>query len=188
MVGLICDLLLNFVERNCGAGAVAEVRRRAGIPEERVFRMDTVYEDEEFQRLFAATAERVGLAGDALEASFARYAGEDLKLRFPGFWAGATSTREMLLRQPRIHNAMTSSARDTTMRARILDKFRVTPAPDGVVLQYSSPNQLCVFYRHMVGWLAEQFGEVAETDERRCVKRGAALCEIHVRIRPGARR
>lgn len=186
MVGLICDLLLNFVERNCGAGAVAEVRGRAGVPEGRVFRMDTVYEDEEFQRLLAAAAERMELTTDALEASFARYAGEALKLRFPGFWAGATSTREMLLRQPRIHNAMTSSARDTTLRARILDKFRIVPTPDGVVLHYSSPNQLCVFYRHMVAWLAEQFGEEAESEERRCLKRGADRCEIHVRLRPRA--
>jgi hypothetical protein len=184
MVGLIHVLLLNFVERNCGPGGIAAVLRRAGIPGGQVFRMDTVYDDEEFQRLLAAAIAEIGRPADEVEIAFARYSGQDLLLRFPGFWAGAQRARDMILRQPRIHNAMTGAARDTAVRLSINDKFKIEPTPDGAVIRYASPNRLCVFYRGLAGWVAEHFGEEMEVDEPACQRRGDEACEIHVRFRP----
>jgi hypothetical protein len=184
MVGLIHVLLLNFIERNCGPAGVAEVQRRAGIPDGRAFRMDTVYDDEEFQRLLAAAIAQIGLPPDEVEAAFGRYAGQDLLIRFPGFWAGANCARDMILRQPRIHNAMTGTAQDSAVRTAIADKFRVKATPDGAVIRYASPNRLCVLYRGLAGWVAEHFGEEMEASEPTCQRRGDAVCEIHLRFRP----
>jgi hypothetical protein len=184
MVGLINELVLSFVEKNYGAGAALDVRRRAGVPAGAAYRVDTVYPDEEFQRIFAAARAQSGLGEEDFERALARYAGDYLLLRFPGFWTGASGAREMILRQPRIHQAIASSARETALRRGINDKFRVEATPDGAVVHYVSPNRLCGFYRGFAGWIAERFGEELEVDEPRCQKRGAGACEIHLRFSP----
>ena len=67
MVGLIQKLLMDLVEESAGADAVAEVKRRADVPADRVFRMDEVYDDEEWRRkgLLPALLAAIAVAGTA---------------------------------------------------------------------------------------------------------------------------
>ena len=51
MVGLMQKLLFDLLESTAGADAVVEVRRRAGVPEDKEFRIDEDYGDEEWRRL-----------------------------------------------------------------------------------------------------------------------------------------
>ncbi|MAG94370.1 MAG: hypothetical protein CMJ48_11560 [Planctomycetaceae bacterium] len=55
MIGLVHRLLFKFVEKTASPAGLEEVKRRAEIPLNRDFRLGEAYDDEEWQRLLAAS-------------------------------------------------------------------------------------------------------------------------------------
>ena len=55
MIGLIQKILLDLVEEKAGPEAVIAVKRAAGVPLDRIFRIGEVYSDTEWQNLLSAT-------------------------------------------------------------------------------------------------------------------------------------
>ncbi|HXV99029.1 MAG TPA: heme NO-binding domain-containing protein [Anaerolineae bacterium] len=181
MVGVIPVLLFDFVEKNWGKSAVSEIKLQAGMSDDKEFRLDTYYPDEEWRRIFKATVAVLQMDSEELETVFARYCGEDLVIRFAGFLKGVNSARDVITRQPKIHNFIGSSVQDSEARQAISDKFRLEEKPDETIMHYVSPNQLCTFYRGLAQWVADYFGEKIQIKELHCLKQGAAECEIHVK-------
>jgi predicted hydrocarbon binding protein len=181
MVGVIHQLFFAFVEKNFGAAAVAEVKKRARLAAGQEFRMDATYPDDEWQRIVGAAVELSGLPAEQAELAFARYCGEELSVRMAGFFKGCTTAREFLKRQPSIHNMMASSVRDATAKQQIADKFRLEEANGETIMRYTSPNKHCVLYRGLAEWVAEYYREKIEINEPRCQKRGDPECEIRVK-------
>jgi hypothetical protein len=181
MVGVIHQLFFSFVEKNLGPSAVAEVKRQAGLPVDRQFRMDAAYSDEEWQKLLSAAVKMSGRPADEIELAFARFSGEDLSVRMAGFFKGCPNTREFLKRQPAIHNMMASSVRDASARKLINDKFRLEDKDGETIAHYVSPNRHCTLYRGLAHWVADYYQERIEIFEPRCLKRGDPECEIHVK-------
>jgi len=181
MIGIIHQLLFDFVRGNWGEEAVQEVRRRAGLDDAVKFRMDQAYPDEQWRKLLASAVELSGLSSDDAELAFAKFAGGELRKRMGGFFHGCNSTREFLERQPTIHNSMASSVRDPQSRKAIADKFRVEQAGPETIVHYVSPNRHCTLYRGLALWVADYFKETVEITEPRCMKRGDPECEIHIR-------
>ena len=101
MIGLIHELLFDFIDKNFGAEALQAIKSSAEVPPEQEYRIDTYYSDDEWQRLLTTTVEASGLSSRDAEWAFAAYCGEDLVLRFPGFWKGVSTAKEMVNR--RIH-------------------------------------------------------------------------------------
>jgi hypothetical protein len=181
MIGVIHQLFFAFVEKNFGSAAVAEVKRRAGLPAGHEYRMDSAYPDDEWRRILGAAVELSGLDAEKAELAFARYCGEELSVKMAGFFKGCTSTREFLKRQPSIHNMMASSVRDEVARQKIADKFRLEEVNGETVTRYASPNRHCTLYRGLAEWVAEYYKERIEVREPRCQKRGDPECEIRVK-------
>jgi hypothetical protein len=181
MVGVIHQLLFGFVEKNFGAAAVADVKRQAGLAEDRQFRMDAAYSDEEWQKLLGAAVQLAAKPAQEVELAFARYAGEELTRRMAGFFQGCSGTLEFIKRQPNIHNMMSSSVRDAKARQQITDKFRVESGDGETITHYASPNRHCTLYRGLALAVADHYRERIEITEPRCMKRGDPACEIHVR-------
>ncbi|MBI5536408.1 MAG: heme NO-binding domain-containing protein [Deltaproteobacteria bacterium] len=181
MVGLIQQLLFDFVAKNWGDDAVKEVRKRAGVAEDVKYRMDQAYSDDEWQRLVGAAVGLSGLDPVEAETAFARFCGEELHKRMSGFFQGCTCAHDLLRRQPTIHNTMSASVRDAATRDSIAAKFRLVDSESSTVIHYKSPNRHCVLYRGLAHWVAEHFGEKIEIQEPRCMKRGDDECEIHVK-------
>ena len=181
MVGVIHQLFFEFVEKNFGAPAVAEVKRRAGVAEGVEHRMDSAYPDDEWRRIVAAAVELAGLDAEQAEIAFARFCGEALSQRMAGFFKGAKSAREFLKQQPGIHNMIASSLRDAADKRKVTDKFRLEEANGETITHYVSPNRHCALYRGLAGWVAEYYRERIEIREPRCQKRGDPECEIHVK-------
>ncbi len=181
MVGVIHQLFFEFVEKNFGAAAVAEVKRRAGVAAGQDYRMDAAYPDDEWQRIVGAAVELSGLQAEQAELGFARFCGEALSQRMTGFFKGCTSTREFLKRQPGIHNMMASSVTDANAKQKITDKFRLEERNGETVTHYASPNRHCTLYRGLAEWVAGYYGERVEVSESLCQKRGDPECEIHVK-------
>jgi predicted hydrocarbon binding protein len=191
MVGLIHECLFGFLTRNFGAEATMAVKRAAGIETEVEFRIDTAYDDEEWRRLYAAAIAASGHDAATFERAFARYCGDDLVVRFPGFLRGVRSARDLIERQPTIHNSIAASMVEGSRR-EIRDKFSIVARPDETIVYYSSSNLLCGFYKGLAEWVAEYMSERIEIREPHCQRAGARACEIHVRYlgasqqRPGS--
>jgi hypothetical protein len=180
MVGLIQKMLLDLVEEEGGAGAVSEVRRRAGVPADRIFRIGEVYPDEEWQRLLCAAREVLHYSEAEAMDAYAEVFGRDALARFPMWFDMSANSREFLERQITIHNVFASGVRDPEARKAVVDKFRIEKLPDEIVTHYRSPNRLCALYKSLARWMFRHYGDEAVIDEQKCMLRGDDECEIHV--------
>lgn len=183
MIGVMHEILFGFVKRNFGEAGLTELRRRAQI-EGKEFRLDTIYDDAEWRRIVGTAIEMAGGDPIAAEKALARYAGEDLVLRFGGFFKGATRSLEMIKRQPKIHNNLAKGLGTGGEEAqrRVTDKFNLEEISDNeVVMHYRSPNRHCVLYIGLAEWLADHFDDPLEIWEDRCQKKGDDECTIHVK-------
>lgn len=181
MVGLIHKMLLDLVEAAAGADAVPEVKRKAGIDESKVFKLDEVYEDAEWQRLLAATCKTLNLSPEDAEAAFADHFFEDALGRWPMWFKMAKTGREFLERQPDIHNNFARSMELPEHRENIGAKFRVDKEDHELVTHYRSPNQLCGLYTALARRILDHYGDEASIEETSCIKNGDDECEIHIR-------
>jgi hypothetical protein len=180
MVGLIQKLLLDLVEKEAGHEAVAEVKRRAGVPPDRVFRIGEVYSDEEWQRLLRTACEVLGRSeADVMEA-YAETFGRDALSRFRKWFEMSANSRDFLERQITIHNVFASGVRDPDARKAVVDKFRIEKHKDKIVTHYRSPNRLCSLYKALARWMFRHYSDEATIEEPKCMLRGDDECEIHV--------
>jgi hypothetical protein len=181
VVGTIQKILLDMVEGEAGAAAVAEVKRRAEVPVDRVFRLDTVYPDDEWQRLLASACEVLQVTRAQAMEVYARYFCEDAIKRWPTWFRMSRNSRQFLERQPTIHNCFATGVRDPDARKAVTDKFRVEKLKKEIVTHYRSPNHLCDLYEALARWIIRHYGEQATIWQTQCTQRGDPECEIHVR-------
>src|SRR5207253_228737 len=57
-------------------------------------------------------------------------------------------------------------------------------SPQGLVLLYDSPRQLCAVLEGAIEGAAERYGERAQVVERTCMKQGTAVCRFEVVFLP----
>ena len=181
MVGLVQKLLFDMIESSAGEDAACEVRRRAEIPQDKVFHINVVYDDAEWRRLFAATLDVLNLTQEQAEEAYADFFLKDGQTRWPMWFKMAKNAREFLLRQPKIHNGFATSQQDPALRSAIDDKFEVEERDGELVVHYRSPNQLCGLYMALARCVINHYGDNAIVEEACCAKNGASECEIHVR-------
>ncbi len=181
MVGLVHKILFEFLEETAGTAVVLEVKRKAGVDEDKAFRMDEVYDDQEWQRLFSATGDVLGVTQDEAETAFAEFFYEDTMKRWPMWFSMSKTAREFLERQPKIHNGFATGVRDQNAGQAINDKFDLEQAEHGIVMHYRSPNQLCGLYIALARWIINHYGDDASIDQTKCLKQGDSECEIRIR-------
>ncbi len=181
MIGLIPKLLVDFVGRVGGEAAARRALAVAGVAPDRHYRLDSPYDDGEVQRLWASSAAELGLGPGEFERRFAAHFGEDARRRWPAWFHMSANARELLLRQPAIHNSLATGLQDPAERRAVADKFRLEALPDAVVMHYRSPHRLCRLYVELAHWVLAHYGERASVEEVACRDRGAHECEIHVR-------
>lgn len=181
MVGLIHKLLFDFLEETAGPAVVLEVKRKAGVDEAKAFRMDEVYDDAEWRRLFSATCAVLGVTQDQAEEVFADFFYKDAMRRWPMWFSMSKTAREFLQRQPKIHNGFATGVRDHKAGQAINDKFDLEQAEHGIVMHYHSPNQLCGLYIALARLIINHYGDDASIDQTKCLKQGDLECEIRIR-------
>lgn len=180
MMGLIHRLLFAMVEESTGTAGVREVKKLAAIPEDRDFRIDETYEDEEWRRLLDAACEVLSVNQAEAEVAFADCFYRDSLERWPTWFEISSSAREFLERQPAIHNGFATGVTDPKMRRQIIDKFRLEKRADKLIVRYRSPNRLCGLYIALGRKIIEHYGDKAVIDEHRCQRQGDTECEIHI--------
>lgn len=180
MVGLIQKILLDVVEQRAGVAGALEVKRRAGVAPDRIFRIGEVYSDEEWKLLFHAACDVLQLAEAELLDVYAERFGQDALLRFPMWFRMCANSREFLERQATIHNVFASGVRDREARRAVVDKFRIEKRAGEIITHYRSPNRLCGLYKALARWMVGYYGDEVVIDEPKCELRGDDECEIHV--------
>jgi hypothetical protein len=181
MVGLIQKVLLDLIHEKAGPEAVDEVKRRANVPDDRVFRIGEVYSDDEWQRLFAVSLDVLDLSQDQAYEAYAQAFCADARQRFPKWFDMAKNSRMFLEYQTTIHNTFASGVVDASQRQAVNDKFLIDKIDERhIVTHYRSPNKLCGLYKALARCMAGHYGDEILIDERQCLDRGDRECEIHV--------
>lgn len=181
MVGLIHKILFGFLESTEEPEVAHEIRRRAGVPLDKEFHINEVYDDCEWQRLFAATIEVLDITQEQAEEAYADHFLKDGKERWPVWFKMAKTAREFLVRQPKIHNGFATSQQDPVLRSAIDDKFDVEERDEEIIVRYKSPNQHCGLYKALARGVLKLYGEEATIEEVCCMRDGAPECEIRIR-------
>ena len=180
MIGLIQKILLDLVEEKAGPEAVTAIKRAAGVPPDRIFRLGEVYSDTEWQNLLSATCRVLGGNEEQVMELYADVFGRDALIRFSKWFEMSANSREFLERQITIHNVFASGVRDPDSRKAVVDKFHIETFDDKIVTHYRSPNKLCSLYKALARWMFKFYGDEAVIEETRCMHRGDEECEIHV--------
>ena len=175
MLGYPLKLLLNAIERRHGSEAASQMLAEAGIPRDRIYRLNEPYDDSEATRLTAAALERISLE-DIAEAFFA-----DTLVRFPTWFEMCKTSREFLEMQPVIHNTFAHGLQRPEERDAVRDKFRLEKLTDELVVHYRSPHRLCDMYRAIAQHVFQHYGDTATIEEPKCMKRGDGECELRIR-------
>jgi len=180
MIGLIQKILLDLVEERAGPEAVREVKRSAGVPPDRIFRLGEVYSDTEWQNLLSATCRALHANEEQVMDLYADVFGRDALTRFSKWFEMSANSREFLERQITIHNVFASGVVDPNSRKAVVDKFHIETFDDKIVTHYRSPNKLCSLYKALARWMFSHYGDEAIIEETKCMHRGDEECEIHV--------
>ncbi len=181
MVGLVHKLLFDLIDSTSGPEAVSEVKRLAGVPQDKQFRMDEAYNDEEWRRLFAATCEVLEITQEQAEEVYADFFIQDARKRWPMWFSMSKTAREFLERQPKIHNGFATGVQDPQARQAITDKFQLEALENELIMHYRSPNRLCGLYLALARWIINHYGDKATVQETQCLKNGDPECQIHIR-------
>lgn len=180
MVGLMPNVLTRLILATAGKDQLAEIRRRAGIPVERKYDLNKVYPDEEWQRFYDATRCVLDLSHHQAEEACAEFFCRDALERWSVWFTMSRNSREMLVRQPAIHNTFSTGLQNPRDRAAMMDKFRLVETTDGLTTFYCSPNRLCGLYMALARWIVNYYGDCATIEEECCMKKGAAECKINI--------
>ncbi len=180
MVGLIQKILIDMILGIGGEDALKKIKHAADVPLDKTFQINTVYSDEEWQRLFAATLKVLKLTPEQAEITYGEYFGKDATQRFPTWFKMSKNSYEFLSIQPKIHNCFASSVLDSESRKAINDKFRIEQFPNQLITHYRSPNKLCSLYIVLAKWILNYYHDVALIEEKKCMKSGQDECEIHI--------
>jgi heme-NO-binding protein len=96
MMGLIPKILVNLVTEKLGQKAVAGILKAADIDQNREYKLVKIYEDDEWQRLFVATCEKLKLSPADAETAYAEYFMEDALRRWAMWFKMAKSSQEFI--------------------------------------------------------------------------------------------
>lgn len=181
MIGIIQKTLTECLLQAGGDDLRRAVFREAGVPEDRIFRMDQNYPDDEMGRLIEATKRLTGLDGNAVDAVFAQTFVRLVKQVFPQFMAMSAHSEDLVRLQARIHALIGAGLRSKAERDATTDKFHLEE--DGqhrIVVRYRSHLQLCGLYRQLVQAMADEFGDTVDISTVRCRRKGAETCAFRV--------
>ena len=176
MMGHINNLVVRMVNDKLGEEAVSELFTAAGL-ERREYQPEVIYPEEEFQALFLGAQQVFGVDGESAERAFSEYFMQEVPKMFPAIFELSKSARQLIERVPIIHRNFPAAASQGDYKEKV---FISESTPERLVLEYESPNLLCLTLRCVTEITLEFYGEKGSVYETECQKEGAARCRIVV--------
>jgi len=175
VLGYPLKTVLKAIETRYGRDTVLQLFAEAGVPADRVYRLNEPYPDSEAMRLSVAAFRRISVE------EMGEYFFKDTLERFPTWYAMCKTSREFLEMQPEIHNTFALGLQRPEDREAVHDKFRLEKLAEELVVHYRSPNRLCDMYKAIARHVFQHYRESATIDEPRCMNRGDSECELRIR-------
>ncbi len=182
MVGIIQKVLMNLLMRVGGEDTVAAVLKKAGVPEDHNFRIDTVYSDDEWNRLLVATMEVLKVDDATALKLYAEEFFNYAKSVFPVWFKMSKNSYQFLMRQPQVHSSFAASVSNKEDRKSIEDKFLIETydLENRMVTHYRSQNKLCKLYKFLAQQTIDHYQDEATITETKCQHNNDHECEIHI--------
>jgi hypothetical protein len=182
MMGHINNLVVELVRENLGEEGVNRLFLAAGL-DKRPYHPEVIYPEEEFQALFRGAQAVFGADAETAEKAFSKYFMHVSPTMFPGIFRFAGSARGLLERVPHIHRTFPSAA----AQASYEDKIAITESsPERLVIEYRSPNRLCVTLQTVASLTLAHYGEAGAVSETACMKKGDPKCVVVVEFHGAA--
>lgn len=179
MIGIIQQVLLDFLEQHGGNELKQRVLTTANVDPSINYRIDKNYSDDECLRLINAAVIETGLSETTVYQHYATAFLKKAQALFPRFFEIADDSEGFLLRQARIHAVMASGLKRQDERQHVNDKFSATSVEPGKVrVIYRSANGLCRLYQALAFEVAALYDDKIEFEEPCCMHQGAVHCEF----------
>ncbi len=180
MVGYIQIVLFDLILANSDEATLNRIKNKADVAPDKEFRMDTVYSDEEWQRLLQATLEEFGITAAQAYEMYAQQFFKDSLKRFPMWFEISKDSYDFLSRQPAIHNNFATAVRDKQERDSIIDKFHLEKLDRKIIMHYRSVNKHCGLYIALAKVIINCYNDKASVVEKKCLLNDDHECEIHI--------
>ncbi|MEM7733211.1 MAG: heme NO-binding domain-containing protein [Pseudomonadota bacterium] len=169
MIGIIEKVLVDCLLEAGGDELREDVFFAAGVPPDRVYRMDQHYPDAETARLLQASLAQTNLSEQELFTLFTTRFFAIIDDVFPEFLRMCKSSEDLLRKQIKIHAIMAGGCRETEDRQQVNDKFQLTDmGPHDIEVRYKSELQLCLLYETLMQYAVDRFGDTVVMEKRSC--------------------
>jgi hypothetical protein len=176
-MGHINNMVVQMVRENLGEEGVAKLFEHAKLDPATKYQPEVIYPEPEFQALFKGAQAVFGVDTDTAEKAFSKYFMHVSPRMFPAIFKHAKNARQMLEKIPSIHRNFPSAASQGSYQDKV---FITESTPERIVLEYDSPNQLCVTLQTVASIVLDYYNEVGEVSETACQKLGAPRCRVVV--------
>ncbi len=182
MIGIIEKVLVDCLLEAGGEELKADAFLKAGIPRDRVYRLDRHYPDEETGRLLAAALHVTGLEEGKLFEIFSDNFLDVIGTVFPRFLEMASNSEELVRMQAKIHALIAAGIRTRRGSTQTTDKFQLESLNEHhLIVRYRSELQLCGLYTKLVEAAARRYGDEVLVEEMSCRHKGAEACRMSVK-------
>lgn len=181
MKGVIFNQLEAMVGETFGIEAWDAILERATLKTaDGVFLSPMVYPDEDLFALVGAASELTGKPAGELVRAFGRYLFPKLAALAPFFLKPGMTAKSFLLSVDRVIHVEVRKLHSGAVLPMIGYE---DPAPDRLVILYSSPRRLCVLAMGLIEGVAAHFAEEVTVTETACIKEGAEACRLECSFR-----
>jgi DNA-binding Xre family transcriptional regulator len=184
MLGLFPKIFLDFLAKENGVGAANILLRTVGINRLKGFHERKIYPDKEWQDLFKASCEKLGIAPEIVETAFAHYFCRFIREHQKAVYSAFLDSRSLIESLPAIHTKIVGRTKKSRSNQYNLDKLRIEQKDSKVnvtVIRYRSPNKLCRFLEVLVKDIIRFYGDQARIEHMAgCMKLGDPECEIRI--------
>jgi len=163
MIGIIEKVVVDCLMEVGDDDLRKAVFQEAGIPEDRVYRMDQHYPDSETERLIGAVLTVTKLQPEQLFELFSMVFFNVVEDVFPEFLRMCENSEDLVRKQAKIHALIAAGSRKPGESSRSTDKFHLTDhGPHSITVLYRSELQLSGLYETLVRHAAERYGDTVE--------------------------
>jgi len=174
--GIIFNQLENMVTEQLGPEAWDTLLTQTELSTpEGIFVGPKNYPDEDLFALVGTASKVTGASADTLVRGFGRYLFPKLAALYPVFLRDGMSAKSFLMSVDRIIHV---EIRKLDANAGLPTITYEDPSPDGLVVIYRSPRNLCELALGLIEGVATHFGETVAITQPQCRRHGADACRI----------
>lgn len=179
MIGSVLVRMQAYMKETLGESEWKELLKKAGLPEDKIYRTISFYPEDELDRLMDVACEKIAIDRDVLFKKlgfdFGMYVLETYKMMFFSSW-GALEVIEKAA--PKVYK----SIQYVDLRAPKTSFESERISPDEVIVRYRSARKNCAYILGIIDAVGEHFNEKLEVYHTRCQKNKSDECEIHVKL------